>query len=82
VDRLLMGKVTDFISVGSFTVFNVADASISVGVVVLLLGVWFKEQQEKKKAMEQLPVDSEQPSVVSNQSPVDSEQQEVNSEQS
>jgi len=81
VDRLLMGKVTDFISVGSFPVFNVADASISVGVVVLLLGVWFKEQQEKKKAAE-LQVDSEQSSVVSDQSPVDSEQQEVNSEQS
>jgi signal peptidase II len=82
VDRLLMGKVTDFISVGSFPVFNIADASISVGVVVLLLGVWFKEQQEKKKAKEQLPVDSEQLSVVSDQSPVDSEQQKVNSEQS
>jgi signal peptidase II len=68
--------------VGSFPVFNIADASISVGVVVLLLGVWFKEQQEKKKAKEQLPVDSEQLSVVSDQSPVDGEQQKVNSEQS
>jgi signal peptidase II len=82
VDRLLMGKVTDFISVGSFPVFNIADASISVGVVVLLLGVWFKEQQEKKKKAAELQVDNEQSSVVSDQSPVDSEQQKVNSEQS
>jgi signal peptidase II len=48
-DRILMGKVTDFISVGTFPVFNVADASISVGVAVLLLGVWLKERDEKRK---------------------------------
>lgn len=48
VDRLLVGKVTDFISIGTFPVFNVADSSISVGVVVLLLGVWIKERAEKK----------------------------------
>ena len=48
IDRLLMQRVTDFIAVGTFPVFNVADASISVGVVVLLLGVWLKERSEKK----------------------------------
>lgn len=58
VDRLTRGElktfttgpVTDFISVGNFAVFNVADASISVGVVVLLIGAWFKERSERKKA--------------------------------
>jgi signal peptidase II len=50
VDRLLMHRVTDFISVGNFPVFNVADASISIGVVVLLLGVWVKERMEKRQA--------------------------------
>jgi signal peptidase II len=49
VDRLTHGgQVTDFISVGSFPVFNVADSSITLGVVVLILGVWWKENQEKK----------------------------------
>lgn len=52
VDRLIMGKVTDFISVGTFPVFNVADSSITIGVIVLLLGVWIKERNEKKKAAE------------------------------
>jgi signal peptidase II len=47
VDRLTRGEVTDFISLGSFAVFNVADSSITVGVAVLLLGVWLKERQEK-----------------------------------
>ena len=42
IDRLLAGKVTDFISIWNFPVFNIADASISVGVAVLLIGVWLK----------------------------------------
>jgi len=49
IDRLLAGQVTDFISVSVFPVFNIADASITVGVLVLLLGVWIKERQEKLK---------------------------------
>jgi signal peptidase II len=49
IDRLTLGHVTDFISIGSFPVFNVADASISVGAVVLLLGVWLMERAEKKE---------------------------------
>jgi len=51
IDRLTIGKVTDFISVGSFPVFNVADSSISVGVAVLLLGVWINERKEKQKKL-------------------------------
>ncbi len=49
IDRLTIGYVTDFISVGDFPVWNVADASITIGVVVLILGVWITESQEKKK---------------------------------
>ena len=62
VDRLMFdGKVTDFISVGSFPVFNVADASISVGVAVLLLGVWFKEMAENKQKEQREAADGEVP---------------------
>ncbi len=50
IDRLMQdGKVTDFLSVGTFPVFNVADASISVGTVVLLLGVYLQERAARKK---------------------------------
>lgn len=48
VDRILLGHVTDFISVGSFPVFNVADASITMGVAILIVGVWIQERQKKK----------------------------------
>lgn len=44
VDRLTVGSVTDFISIGAFPVFNVADASISTGVAILILGMWFKDR--------------------------------------
>ncbi len=47
VDRLIVGTVTDFISIGNFPVFNIADSAITVGVLVLLLGVWLKERAEK-----------------------------------
>ena len=64
IDRLRVGRVTDFISVGTFPVFNVADSAISIGVVVLLLGVWIKERNDKKKAAEQLSENSEQSPVT------------------
>lgn len=47
IDRLTHGYVIDFISVMNFPVFNVADASISVGVAVLILGVWIKERSSR-----------------------------------
>ncbi len=66
IDRLIKGKVTDFISIGTFPVFNVADASITIGVIVLLLGVWIKERQEKVDSS-RLIVGSEQPSDTTEQ---------------
>jgi signal peptidase II len=50
IDRLTQGTVTDFVSLGTFAVFNVADASISVGTAVLILAVWISERKQKKLA--------------------------------
>ncbi len=64
IDRLTLGTVTDFISVGTFAVFNVADASISVGTAVLIVAVWVSERKEKKLAaskQEQAQTPSEPP---------------------
>ena len=49
IDRLTQGFVTDFIALGRFAVFNVADSSISVGVAVLVIGVWLSERQQARK---------------------------------
>ena len=54
LDRLLFdGYVTDFISVGTFPVFNIADSSITIGVCVLLLGVWLSERKMKMEREEE-----------------------------
>lgn len=53
VDRVTIGHVTDFVSLGNFPVFNMADSSITLGVVVLLIGLYFDERRrmnEEKKA--------------------------------
>lgn len=52
VDRLSRGPVTDFISVGTFPVFNVADASISTGVALLILALWLEERRQETDADE------------------------------
>jgi signal peptidase II len=53
IDRLTQGgKVTDFISIGTFPVFNVADSAISVGTAVLILGVWLNERARKQAQAE------------------------------
>ncbi len=48
VDRLGDGSVTDFVQVGTFPVFNVADSCITAGVTVLLLEAW-REWREKAR---------------------------------
>jgi len=70
IDRLAIGHVTDFISVGTFPVFNVADASISTGAAVLFLGIILLERAERKKkkeAAEQDAPPSEKPSEVTSE---------------
>lgn len=57
IDRITIGHVTDFISVGTFPVFNVADSSITVGCIVLLLGVWWQERASKKEKAQTAPQD-------------------------
>ncbi len=65
IDRLTIGHVTDFISVGTFPVFNIADSSISVGCVVLLLGVWWQERNSKKEKVR--AASSDQPSEATSE---------------
>lgn len=61
VDRLLFeGHVTDLISIGTFAVFNIADSSVTLGVLVLLVGLYLEEKQLKQNAK---AVDSAQPSI-------------------
>ncbi len=58
IDRVRMGEVTDFIDVGRFPTFNVADASISTSIVVVLLFFALQEADGAKKPQPQLPPDA------------------------
>ncbi len=51
IDRLRVGYVIDFISVGNFYIFNVADSAITVGVAVLVLGVILQEMRERREKL-------------------------------
>lgn len=46
IDRLIIGSVTDFVSVGTFYIFNVADASINVSVAMLVIILWIHERRK------------------------------------
>ncbi len=62
IDRLTQGTVTDFVSVGTFPVFNLADASISAGVAVLIAAMWLEERRGRKA-----PVEEEEPASSTEQ---------------
>lgn len=48
IDRLFNEmRVTDFISVGNFAIFNIADSAITVGTTILVIGMLIIDQKEK-----------------------------------
>ncbi len=55
IDRLArepgfwFGHVVDFISVGDFAVFNLADASITCGVVVFIIFMFFEDRRHARE---------------------------------
>ena len=62
VDRLFQdGQVTDFVSVGNFPVFNVADASISVGTAILFFALWDQERKGKQLLDSSAQTEEDQP---------------------
>ncbi len=54
IDRLTIEHVTDFISIGKFAVFNVADASVTIGVGIMILGLWVQENKQRKRNIEEV----------------------------
>ncbi|CAB4554993.1 MAG: signal peptidase II [Actinobacteria bacterium] len=55
VDRLfredgwMQGRVVDFIDFQWFPVFNIADSSISIGAVLLVVGLWMQSHDESEE---------------------------------
>jgi signal peptidase II len=51
IDRIRLGWVTDFIDVGPWPTFNVADSSITIGIAAILLGYIFLWPRTKRRPM-------------------------------
>ena len=49
IDRVRLGHVTDFIDVGTWPIFNIADSSIVVGIGLMIYYFWFLEPGSKDK---------------------------------
>ena len=45
IDRLRLGHVIDFVAVGAFPRFNVADSAVSIGVTLLALAWWLDHRR-------------------------------------
>jgi len=71
IDRIRLGHVTDFLDVGPWWVFNLADLSIVIGVVILAILMFNEQRQEAaaQKRQQQMPASSspsnDQPPVTS-----------------
>ena len=47
VDRILLGSVVDFIDIGPWYIFNIADSSIVCGLILLIFFIVIQEQRYK-----------------------------------
>jgi signal peptidase II len=55
IDRVRLGEVTDFIDVGAWPTFNVADSSISISIVAVLIFFLLQETDRPKKPSDAAP---------------------------
>lgn len=49
VDRIANGRVVDFVKVPNFPAFNVADSAITIGVIVLVWTMTFRDAKSNKR---------------------------------
>lgn len=52
IDRLRLGAVTDFVNLGWFPVFNVADSAITIGSILLAIFALFVDRPPEEEAQQ------------------------------
>lgn len=60
IDRINpeLGYVVDFIWIGNFPVFNLADSAIVIGAIIMIIGMWNQEKKDKNNETSDSTVDS------------------------
>lgn len=55
IDRINpnVGYVVDFIWIGNFPVFNIADMGIVIGAIILIIGTWTADEKAKKELLDE-----------------------------
>ena len=48
IDRIYIGQVVDFIEVGPWPIFNIADVAVILGMIVLIVIVLFENLDKKE----------------------------------
>lgn len=56
--QFFLGHVVDFISVGNFAVFNIADSAITIGVIVFVVAMFTEEIREHRRNKEEAARDA------------------------
>ena len=46
IDRIRLGAVVDFIDVGAWPVFNLADSAVVVGIIIIIYCLLFQSRRE------------------------------------
>ena len=59
IDRVLNGEVVDFIDVGPWPIFNLADSSIVVGIVILMATFLLTKESREERPAAPTPAESE-----------------------
>ncbi|MCD6475192.1 MAG: signal peptidase II [Anaerolineaceae bacterium] len=73
IDRVQIGHVTDFMAVGDFAVFNVADACINIGVAFMFISILLEERRNRLKKKEDILEDAPDSSRDSHLDPISEE---------
>ena len=55
IDQFSLGFVTDFVAMGRFPIYNVADSAVTIGVGLMLLDMIIKENNGSKTDREAKP---------------------------
>lgn len=56
IDRIVYGKVVDFVEVGPWPIFNFADVAVTIGMIILIIVVFFEKKEDDEQQEENFEI--------------------------